>query len=88
MNFITIDRTLETYHRQIRMADHLHDARNLVSCNNAPPLAFCSNLIPHSILFCFENSGLVQTNRGRVNTHVAKNDVGICNPLWQSKIAW
>lgn len=64
------------------MADQLHNIRNLISSHNAPSLAFYDHLTGHFVLLCLEYRRLVQTNRGRMYTHVAEYDVRIVHSCW------
>ena len=59
------------------MAYHLHDVRDLISSDDASPLALSTDLCWHAILVGLEYGGLVQTDRRRVNIHIAENDVGV-----------
>ena len=59
------------------MTDHLHNVRDLISGDDASPLAFSTDLCWHAILIGLENSGLVKTDGRGVNIHVAENNVGI-----------
>jgi hypothetical protein len=69
------------------MAGHFHDAGDLISRDDTPSFALCSNLVSHSILLSLEYRCLMQTDRGRVDAHVGENDVGIRDSMWQSKAA-
>jgi hypothetical protein len=67
------------------MADHFHDTSDLICRNDASSLALSGDLAQVFALLGFENGRLMQTNRGRVDGHVGKDDIRVGYALRQSK---
>lgn len=67
------------------MADHLHNTRDLICRDDAPPFTFSSNLVHRLMFFRLENGRLVQTNRRSMYSHIGEDDVWVCNALRQAK---
>jgi hypothetical protein len=59
------------------VADHLHDARNLICSHKAPALALNRDLIWHLVLFGLEDRSLMETNSRSMDAHVGKDNVYI-----------
>ncbi len=70
------------------MADKLHVVCDLVSGNDAASFAFGSDLWGHLIVFCFEDSSLMQADCGSVEVHVEKDDIRIVNTSRQPQLGW
>lgn len=68
------------------MADHLHDARDLIGCHEAPTLALSDDLVWHLVLLGLEYCRLVKTDGGCMNTHVGKYDIDVIHAAWESKV--
>lgn len=76
----------QTYHRQINVADHLHDTRYLICCNEASALTFSDNLIRHFVLLGLEDRGLVKANGRCVDAHIRKYDINIIHATRETKV--
>src|SRR2546423_1944769 len=74
------------YGREINVADHLHNVRDLISGDDTSPLALGTDLYWHTILIGLKYSGLMETDRRGVNIHVTKNDVSIRYSSRQSQM--
>jgi hypothetical protein len=59
------------------MTDHFHDIGDLIRCNYTSPLALSANIGWHSVFVRLEYCGLMETDDGGVDIHIAEYNVGI-----------
>lgn len=64
------------------MANHFHDAGNLVCCHKTPSLTLGDDLIRHSVFLGLEYCCLVKTDGGGMNAHIGEDDVHIIHASW------
>jgi hypothetical protein len=72
----------QTYTSQFHVTDHLHNVQDLVGCDNAPSFTFGDDLLRHLVLLGLEDSSLMETYRGGMDRHIAKDDVRIGHASW------
>jgi hypothetical protein len=53
------------------MTDHFHDIGDLIRCNYTSPLALSANIGWHSVFVRLEYCGLMETDDGGVDIHIA-----------------